>query len=466
MIDNKEKHLQALVAIFGRERVYDEAIDCFGYSYDAAPEVLDTAHTPDFVVKAHSAEEVSALLKYASEHEIPVTTRGNGSGRSGGSIPVRGGIVLSLDEMDQIIELDEKNLMLRVQSGVLTKTVHDFCADHGLYYPPEPSSYVYSTIGGNIAENAGGIRAVKYGVTSDYVMGLEVVLPNGDIIHTGGKLIKNVTGYNLTQLFVGSEGTLGVITEATLKVIGRPKHVKSAMASFKSIEDACEAVNASLMSGVTPTAAELMDKLSCEAAAKFNDFPLKDGVGAMIVFDLDGATEDICQSDMQTLEAVCKEVGALDFTLSKTEEERNDLWKLRRNLSTAVKVLAPDRVGEDITVPRAMLPTICKRIGEICARYGFMVSIFGHAGDGNLHPSLLVDLSQEETRAKVDKCVEDIFRAAVEVGGKLSGEHGIGLSKQPYIELALEKSEIDTSLLIKKALDPKNILNPGKIFNR
>lgn len=466
MLENKDSHKKALEAIFGRERVYSDALDCFGYSYDAAPEALNTDFTPDFVCKAHTTAEVSALLKYANDNAIPVTTRGNGSGRSGGSIPVRGGIVLSLDEMDKIIELDEKNMMLRVQPGVLTKAVHDFCAARDLYYPPEPSSYVYSTIGGNIAENAGGIRAVKYGVTSDYVMGLEVVLPGGDIIHTGGKLIKNVTGYNLTQLFVGSEGTLGVITEATLKVIAKPKHLASAIASFKSIEDACEAVNACLLSGVTPTAAELMDKLSCEAAARFNDFPLKDDVGAMIVFDLDGATEAICQSDMATLEDVCKRVGAIGFTLSKTEEERNDLWKLRRNLSTAVKVLAPDRVGEDITVPRAMLPTICKRIGEICASYGFMVSIFGHAGDGNLHPSLLVDLSNEETRAKVDACVADIFRAAVEVGGKLSGEHGIGISKQPYIELALEKEEIDASLLIKKALDPKGILNPGKIFNR
>ena len=292
MIDNKPAHLHALQDIFGKERVLHEPLDCFGYSYDASPEELDVAQTPDFVCKAHTTQEVSQLLRYANAHRIPVVCRGTGSGRSGGSIPVQGGIVLSLDEMDQILELDEKNLMVRVQPGVRTKVLHEFCADNGLYYPPEPSSYLYSTIGGNIAENAGGIRAVKYGVTSDYVVGLEVVLANGDIIHTGGKLIKNVTGYNLTQLFVGSEGTLGIITEATLKVIGRPKYVRSAIATFRTVEDACTAVGDCLRSGVTPTAAELMDKLSCDATAKFNDFPIASEVGAMLVFDLDGATED------------------------------------------------------------------------------------------------------------------------------------------------------------------------------
>ncbi|MEE0511340.1 MAG: FAD-linked oxidase C-terminal domain-containing protein [Peptococcaceae bacterium] len=466
MLENKEAHLHALREIFGKERVLHEPVDCFGYSYDASPEALNPDETPDFVCKAHSTEEVSALMNYANTHKIPVVCRGTGSGRSGGVIPVRGGIVLMVDEMNKIVELDEKNLTLRVQPGVLTKEIHDFCADHNLYYPPEPSSYKYSTIGGNIAENAGGIRAVKYGVTSDYVLGLEVVLANGDVIHTGGKLIKNVTGYNMTQLFVGSEGTLGIITEATLKVIGRPKFVKSAMATFRSIEDACTAVGDCLISGVTPTAAELMDKLSCEATAKFNDFPIGDDVGAMLVFDLDGNTADICESDMATLEAVCRKDGALDFTHAKDDAERDHLWSLRNKLSTALKSLAPDRVGEDITVPRAELPAICTKIVDIATRYGFKVSIFGHAGDGNLHPSLLCDMSQPGVPEKVHDCVGEIFQAAVDCGGMLSGEHGIGISKQPYIDIALEKEEIDASLLIKKALDPNNILNPGKIFNR
>lgn len=466
MIENKEVHLKALREIFGKERVLHEPVDCFGYSYDASPEALNPDETPDFVCKAHTTAEVSALMKYANAHKIPVICRGTGSGRSGGVIPVQGGIVLMVDEMNQIVELDEKNLTLRVQPGVITKDIHDFCTAHGLYYPPEPSSYKYSTIGGNIAENAGGIRAVKYGVTSDYVLGLEVVLANGDVIHTGGKLIKNVTGYNMTQLFVGSEGTLGIITEATLKVIGRPKYVKSAMATFKSVADACTAVGDCLKSGVTPTAAELMDKLSCEATAKFNDFPIADNVGAMLVFDLDGNTPEICAADMAILEDVCRKDGALDFTLAADDAEREHLWNLRNKLSTALKSLAPDRVGEDITVPRAELPHVCTEIINICAKYGFQVSIFGHAGDGNLHPSLLCDMGAPGVPEKVHDCVGEIFQLAVDCGGKLSGEHGIGISKQPYIGIALEKEEIDASLLIKQALDPNNILNPGKIFGR
>ena len=466
MLENKESHLRTLQNIFGKDSVLYKPLDCFGYSYDASPEDLNVSETPDFVCKAHNVYEISSLLKYANEQKIPVICRGTGSGRSGGAIPTHGGIVLSLDEMNKIVELDERNLMLRVQPGVLTKEVHDFCTAHDLYYPPEPSSYKYSTIGGNIAENAGGIRAVKYGVTSDYVLGLEVVLANGDIIHTGGKLIKNVTGYNLTQLFVGSEGTLGIITEATLKVIGRPKVVRSAIATFRSVEDACTAVADCLLTGVTPTAAELMDKLSCEATAKFNDFPIEPEVGAMLVFDLDGSTEEICASDMKALEDVCRADGALDFTLAADEAERTRLWTLRNKLSTAVKLLAPDRVSEDITVPRSKLPDICKRIAEIADKYDFGVSIFGHAGDGNLHPSFLGDLSEEGAKERMHDCVGEMFQAAVDLGGMLSGEHGIGVSKQPYIEIALEKEQIDASLLIKKALDPNNILNPGKIFNR
>ena len=439
MIENKEVHLKALREIFGKERVLPEPVDCFGYSYDASPEALNPDETPDFVCKAHTTAEVSALMKYANAHKIPVICRGTGSGRSGGVIPVQGGIVLMVDEMNKIVELDEKNLTLRVQPGVITKDIHDFCAAHGLYYPPEPSSYKYSTIGG----------------TSDYVLGLEVVLANGDVIHTGGKLIKNVTGYNMTQLFVGSEGTLGIITEATLKVIGRPKYVKSAMATFKSVADACTAVGDCLKSGVTPT-----------AAAKFNDFPIADNVGAMLVFDLDGNTPEICAADMAILEDVCRKDGALDFTLAADDAERDHLWNLRNKLSTALKSLAPDRVGEDITVPRAELPHVCTEIINICAKYGFQVSIFGHAGDGNLHPSLLCDMGAPGVPEKVHDCVGEIFQLAVDCGGKLSGEHGIGISKQPYIGIALEKEEIDASLLIKQALDPNNILNPGKIFGR
>lgn len=466
MTKEKDIHSKNLQKIFGKENVFFDKIDCFGYSYDSAPQDLNIDDTPDYVCKAHSPEEISLLLKYANENAIPVTARGTGSGRSGGSIPVKKGIVLSLDEMNQILELDEKNMTITVEAGVHTKEIHDYCASFGLYYPPEPSSYSYSTIGGNLAENAGGIRAVKYGVTSNYVMGLEVVLANGDIIHTGGKLIKNVTGYNLTQLFVGSEGTLGIITKATLRLVTLPKYVKSAIATFPTIEDACTAVGVCLRSGVVPTAAELMDKLSCEATAKFNDFPIDDKVEAMLVFDIDGNSEEICNNDMKILEDICQQYHCLSFTCSKDEKEREELWSLRRKLGTAIKSMAPHRIGEDISVPRSELPQIARKIKEIADKYNFKVSIYGHAGDGNLHPSFLADLSDEQAKSQMHRCIEETFIATVEYGGVLSGEHGIGTSKQNYIHLALSDEVIDTSLLIKKALDPNNILNPGKIFNR
>lgn len=460
------QHLQALQKIFGEAHVYHTPIDCFGYSYDASPEPLDPAHTPAFVCKAHHTEEVAACLRYANWHRIPVVARGTGSGRSGGSIPLQGGIVLSLDEMNQILDLDEKNMMVTVEAGVQTKTLHDFCAAHQLFYPPDPSSYVYSTIGGNIAENAGGIKAVKYGVTSNYVMGLEVVLADGTVVQTGGKMMKNVTGYNLTQLFVGSEGTLGIITKATLRLLHLPKTVQTATATFSTVEDACTAVAESLRQGIVPTAAELLDRLSCQAAATFNDFSLGEDVGALVVFDVDGIDEDTCAKEMAQLKVVCEKAHAIDFTIAQTKAEADKLWDLRRKLSSAVAALAPNKVGEDISVPRAQLPIIVKAISAIAEKHHFTLSIYGHAGDGNLHPAFLCDLKAPGVYERLQEAIAEVFQATVAVGGTLSGEHGIGISKQPFIDIALSEEVIQTSLLIKKALDPHDILNPRKIFNR
>lgn len=461
-----QQHLRALQEIFGKEHVYHESIDCFGYSYDASPEPLNVRQTPHFVCKAHSTEEVSACLRYANAHGIPVVARGTGSGRSGGSIPVQKGIVLSLDEMNHILELDEDNMMVTVEAGVQTKTLYDFCARHELFYPPDPSSYLYSTIGGNIAENAGGIKAVKYGVTSHYVMGLEVVLANGDVLHTGGKMIKNVTGYNLTQLFVGSEGTLGIITKATLRLLHLPKYVQTATATFATVEDACTAVSESLRQGIVPTAAELLDRLSCQAAAAFNDFVIADNVGAMVVFNVDGSDEEACTKDMTRLQTVCQSCHALSFLIAHSDEEAAQLWRLRRTLSSAVAALQPDKIGEDISVPRAQLPAIVKKIAAIAEKHHFTLSIYGHAGDGNLHPAFLCDLSEAGAYERLQQAIAEVFQATVEVGGTLSGEHGIGISKQPFITTALSEEVIQTSLLIKNALDPNHILNPQKIFNR
>lgn len=461
---SSQKTRAFLQSVFGKENVLYKPMDTFGYSYDASPEELNVKETPHFVVKAHSAQEISQLMRFANEHKIPVVPRGTGSGRSGGAIPTKRGIVVSLDEMQGILEYDADNMMVTVEAGVKTKVLHDYCAARGLFYPPDPSSYAYSTIAGNIAENAGGIKAVKYGVTGDYVMGLEVVLPNGDIIETGGKMKKNVTGYNLTQLFVGSEGTLGIITKATLRLVSLPQCVRTAQAMFVSVEDACRAVSDCLQSGVIPTAAELMDKLSLDASAQFNDFSVPEGVGAMIVFDVDGPDEATVQKDMEALHAICAKHGIITFTQAKDQQGADIIWALRRKLSSAVKTLAPDRIAEDISVPRSQLPVIVKMLQDIADKNGFQLSIFGHAGDGNLHPSFLADLSQPGAKERMHQTITEAFAAAVSVGGTLSGEHGIGVSKQPYIQTALSPETIRASLAMKHALDPNNILNPGKIF--
>lgn len=463
MIDKKILHKE-MIDIVGKDRVITDAVDLFGYSYDSSPEELSLKYQPDVVVKAHSTEEVSKILKFAYRHDIPVTTRGIGSGRSGGSVPTRGGIVLSLDEMNRILDIDHANMMVTCEPGVRTKDLYDACAAEGLFYPPDPSSHNYSTIGGNIAENAGGIRAVKYGVTSSYVMALEVVLADGRILEVGGKMVKNVTGYNFVQLFVGSEGTLGVITKATLRLLALPKATGTAQVCFASVLDACRAVADSLESGLTPTAAELLDAESIAAAERFLNFSAPEGTGALVMFDVDGNDQNAVDRQLEDLEAHCKRHNATRFLRAKDAAEANDLWQVRRKLSSAVAATAPDKIGEDVSVPRAALPDMVERLGEIAKKHDIRLAIFGHAGDGNMHPAFLCDMSKEEDRKKLDLAIDDAFKAAVELGGTLSGEHGIGISKRPWIRTALSDDVINASLSVKQALDPKGILNPDKIF--
>ncbi len=455
---------QELVKIFGSDRVFDKDMDKFSYSYDGSFISLLPASKPDFIVKAVSAQQVSMLMKLASEHSIPVVPRGTGSGRTGGSIPVKGGIVLCMDEMNKILELDEGNMIVTVEPGVRTQDVYDYCAGRGLFYPPDPSSLKYSTIGGNIAENAGGARAVKYGVTSNYVMGLEVVLPDGKVINTGGKAIKNVTGYNLTQLFVGSEGTLGVITKAMLRLIAMPKYSRTMQAMFNSMDDACKAVAKSISTGTVPAAAEIMDQASIEAVSRFRKMNIDPGVKAAIVFEVDGETEDDVARQAQALEKVCGNYNSITFRLAADQKEADELWALRRGMGPAVAAIAPNKIGEDISVPRYQLPEVVAKLQEIAQKHDIKLAIFGHAGDGNLHPSFLTDLSIPGEEEKVEKAVEETFQAALDAGGTLSGEHGIGTTKKPFIYHALGEDGVATLKLVKNAFDPKGILNPGKIF--
>ena len=450
--------------IVGTENVLDSDIDRFGYSYDASFVPLLPVNRPDLVVRPLTTEELSKLMTVANEQGIPVTPRGAASGRTGGSIPLQGGISLSLERMTKIIELDESNMMVWAEAGVRTIDLYDHCAAKGCFYPPDPASWKFSTIGGNVAENAGGMRAVKYGVTTNYVMGLEVVLADGTILQTGGKAIKNVTGYNLTSLFTGSEGTLCIITKVLLRVIPMPKKRGTLQLMFRSLDDGCATIHKMLQSGIVPAAAEIMDKFCLDAVARHRKMNLDPAIGGCIIIEIDGEDDEALDTQAKRMEAVARECDVLEFRIAQSQQESDELWTIRRGLSSAIASLAPNRLGEDISVPRDAFPEVVRRIRAISEKYKLTIAVYGHAGDGNIHPSILCDLSNPEEEKRVHHAVEEIFSATLAVGGTLSGEHGIGITKRPYITHALGEAGVKALKAVKQALDPKGILNPGKIW--
>jgi glycolate oxidase len=386
------------------------------------------------------------------------------SGLAAASVPCGGGIALSLTRMNRILEIDEENYAARVEAGVITADLEEAVGELGLFYPPDPSSNEQSTIGGNIACNAGGPRCLKYGVTGDYVMGLTVVMPDGQVLETGGKAIKNVVGYDLTSLFVGSEGTLGVITEALLRLTARPQYVRTARAEFPALEDASRTVNAILHTGVVPATLELMDEtaITCIEEAMGLGLPLD--VEAMLIIETDGSDEEAVLREIETVARVCRENGAREVIIAQTEEERDQLWRARRSVSPSLARRAPNKLGEDITVPRSAIPEAVQRIKAIGLDYGLPIVIFGHAGDGNLHPNILFDRRDETQWEKVEQMVGEIFQVALDLDGTLSGEHGVGTLKRPYMERALGSLSLDLQRRIREALDPRGIMNPGKVL--
>jgi len=450
--------------VVGRDYVLDSELNRFGYSYDSSFIPLLPENRPDLVVLPRTAEEVSRVMAIACEEEIPVTPRGAASGRTGGSIPLRGGISLCLDRMTKIVELDERNMMVTAEAGVRTIDLYNHCAAKGLFFPPDPASWKFSTIGGNVAENAGGMRAVKYGVTKNYVMGLEVVLADGAILWTGGKAIKNVTGYDLTSLFTGSEGTLGIITRALFRLIPMPKRRGTLQVMFRNLDDGCRTIHTMLLSGIVPAAAEIMDRTCLEVVARHRKTELDPEVGACIIIEIDGDDDTSLEIQAKGIEDVAISCGAVTFRAARSQQEADEIWAVRRGISSAVAALAPHRIGEDISVPRDAFPEVVRRIAEISKKHGFTIAVYGHAGDGNIHPSLLCDLSKPGEEERVHRAVDDIFAAALSVGGTLSGEHGIGITKRPYIRDALGEIGIRTLKAVKAALDPKGLLNPGKIW--
>jgi glycolate oxidase len=449
--------LQNIVGIDG---VLSTPEDLVVYSYDGT----FAEHRPDVVVLPRTTEQVSQVVCLAARERVPVVTRGMGSGLAAASVPFCGGITLSMTRMNHILEIDELNATVRVEAGVITADLQAAVEKVGLFYPPDPSSIKHSTIGGNIACNAGGPRCLKYGVTGDYVLGLTVVLADGRVLQCGGKLIKDVVGYDLKALFTGSEGTLGVITEALLRLVARPKAACTALVEFEKLEDASRTVNAILSAGMLPATLEIMDEtaIACIEEAMHLGLPLD--VEATLLIETDGMEADTPQREIEAIAEICQACGARQVRVAKDEAERSSLWKARRSISPALARKAPNKLGEDITVPRSAIPEAIRQIKEISARYMLPIVIFGHAGDGNLHPNILFDKRDPEQWKKVEQMVTEEFDIALRLGGTLSGEHGVGALKRPYIGIALGEVSIDIQKYIKKVLDPLNILNPGKIF--
>jgi len=454
-----ENILNELRAIVGDEHLMTspEALVC--YSYDGT--FYDSL--PDAVIHPGNTDEVSAILKVCDRQRIPIIPRGMASGLAAATVPLDGGLVLNMVRLNRILEIDVDNMMATVQAGVITADFQAAVEKLGLFYPPDPSSIRHSTLGGNVACNAGGSRCLKYGITGDYVMALEVVLADGRVMRVGGKAIKNVTGYDLVSLFVGSEGTLGVITEITVKLIAMPEAKRTAQAIFPKLEDAAEAINAVLRGGIVPATLELMDETAINSVEDALHMGLPRDVEAILVIETDGDEADATR-DMQIVAQICREGGASEVRVAETPQDSDELRRARRSISGSLGRRRPNKLGEDISVPRSAIPEMIARIKQISANHNLPIVIFGHAGDGNLHPNILFDRRDEEEWQRVEAAVGDLFRAAVQVGGTLSGEHGVGLLKRPYLEMALGVTSVEMQKRIKQAWDPNNILNPGKIF--
>ncbi|MCE7190945.1 FAD-binding protein [Campylobacter coli] len=457
----KKEFEQYFIKLLGSENAYFDEIHKRAYSYDATKK----HYLPDGVLFPRNEEDIARILKFCNENNIIVIPRGSGSGFTGGALAVNGGVVLAFEKhMNKILEIDLENLVAVVQPGVINIHLQKEVAKYGLFYPPDPASMEYSSLGGNVSENAGGMRAAKYGITKDYVMALRAVLPSGEIIRAGKRTIKDVAGYNLAGILIASEGSLAVLSELTLKLIALPKFKKTAFGIFPSVKSAMNAVYKSLASGVNPVSMEFLDNLSIRAVeSKFNK-GLPVDAGAILIADVDGNVKEAIDEDLRNLEHYFLEAGASEFKIAKDEQETADIWFARRNCSQSIAMYGTLKLNEDITVPRSKLPTLLEGIDEISKKYGFKIPCFGHTGDGNVHTNVMVpDKNDKDQVKKGYEAVEEIFKLTVKLGGTLSGEHGIGLSKAPFMNLAFSEAEMNLMRNVKKAFDPNNILNPFKM---
>ncbi|TYR81871.1 glycolate oxidase subunit GlcD [Priestia megaterium] len=449
-----------LIGIVGIENYDDSKAGRLVYSYDATPQFQSM---PDGVISPHNTKEVSDIIKICNQYQIPIIPRGSGTNLCAGTCPTEGGLVLLFKHMNQILEIDEENLTVTVQPGVITLDMIHEVEAKGLFYPPDPSSMKISTIGGNINENSGGLRGLKYGVTRDYVIALEIVLANGDIICTGGKLAKDVAGYDLTCLFVGSEGTLGIITEATLKLIPMPETKQTILALYQDIESAAKSVSKIISNKIMPTTLEFLDQPTLQVVEEFAKIGLPTNVQAVLLIEQDGPSE-VVERDIKRIAEVCTAEHAVSVQVAESEEQAMALRTARRSALSALARLKPTTILEDATVPRSEIAKMVRAINEIAKKYDVKICTFGHAGDGNLHPTCPTDSRNHDEIERVEKAFAEIFEKAVELGGTITGEHGVGVMKAPYLELKLGKQGINAMKAIKSSLDPNNIMNPGKVF--
>lgn len=454
--------IEKLKKIVGQEHVLTDVGDLVTYSFDGTPD--QPQGMPEVVVLPGSKEEVVAIIKLAEEADFHIYTRGSGTNLSGGTIPLRQGIVMVMTRMNRIVEVDPENLTATVEPGVIIKSLNDAVAPYGLIYPPDPGTVTTATMGGSVAESSGGLRGLKYGVTKDYVMGVELALANGEVVNFGGKSVKNVAGYDITKLICGSEGTLGVITEIIVKLIAKPQYAKTMTATFDSLKNAGLAINGIISNKVIPATMELLDQVTMQVVEADQQIGLPTESKVMLLIEVDGNIEAEVLEDAKMVEEQCRKNGSTNIKVAQSEKERADLMRARRVALPALARVRPTTVLEDATVPRSRITDMLVRLEEIAEKYDLQIGTFGHAGDGNLHPTILTDERDEEEMARVRLAIDEIFSSALEMGGTLSGEHGIGIAKAKYMEDQFGPAGMETIRRVKEAFDPDYRFNPDHFF--
>lgn len=455
--------IKELVQLLGKENVLTTKEDLICYSFDATADMPSVL--PNVIVTPHNKGQIVEIVKLANKYKTPIYTRGSGTNLSGGTIPLEKGIVLSMLKLNKILEIDAENLTATVEPGLIIQKLNDAVAPYGLIYPPDPGTVTTATMGGSTAECSGGLRGLKYGVTKHYIMGLEVIMADGSIVRCGGKTIKNVTGYDLTKLFVGSEGTLCIITEITVKLLPAPEARRAMLVVFSSLDNAANTIRDIISNKVIPATLEILDNITIRTVENYAKIGLPVEAEAVLLIEVDGIKE-VVEKEALTVQDICRKNGADEIRVAQTDAERDAVWAARRAALPALAQVKPTTVLEDATVPRSKIPEMIKALREIARKYNLTIGTFGHAGDGNLHPTILTNSEDKEEMERVHQAVDEIFEVAIKLGGTLSGEHGIGMAKNKYLELEFGSEGVEVMRKIKEALDPQYILNPGKMIVR